>query len=114
MKRTAQGLTHGDAPAGAPFIAITLKEGWALSADGTQLSRGARRVAPELPVGASLVPAIPPLQPTGGRPTKAERGLARFLHLRLPAGASLDDALALARSWSFVERADRPPAISLP
>jgi hypothetical protein len=75
---------------------------------------GARRVTPSLPAGASLVPAIPVPVPPGGRLTKAERELKRFLHLRLSDGASLDDALALARSWEFVERADRPPSVSLP
>jgi hypothetical protein len=114
MKTTAHGQTHGEAPPGPPFIAIKLKDGWALAPDGASVHGGARRVTPSLPAGASLVPAIPVPVPPGGRLTKAERELTRFVHLRLPAGASLDDALALARSWEFVERADRPPSVSLP
>jgi hypothetical protein len=112
MKTTAHGLTHGEAPAGAPFIAIKLKDGWTLAPDGASVNSGSRRMTPAMPAGATLVPAIP--LPAGGRLTKAERELTRFVHLRLPAGTSLDEALALARSWEFVERADLPPAVSLP
>ena len=75
---------------------------------------GDKRVTSVLPAGASIMPAISVPMPAGGGLTKAERELTRFVHLRLPAGASVDAAPALARSWEFVERADRPPAVSLP
>ena len=114
MKTTEHGLTHGEAPAGTPLVAIKLKEGWSLAPGGASVHSDDKRVTPVFPEGASLMPAIPVPMPAGGRLTKAECEFTRFVHLRLPAGASVDAAPALARSWEFVERADRPPAVSLP
>jgi len=114
MQRTPHGFTHGEAPGGPPFIVIKLKTGWALEPGGTRLKAGARRAAPELPAGAELVPALPVQPQARGKASPAERELARFVHLRLPDGAPVGEALALARGWAFVERADLPPAISLP
>ena len=84
----------------ARFVVLKLKPGWALAADGRAVARRGRRVAPALPDGAALQPALP-LPPTP-RPTAGERELRRFVHLHLPA------RLALARGWEFVERAEEP------
>jgi len=107
------GFTHGEAPGSQPFIVIKLKPGWALEPGHASVKARSQRITPELPAGAELVPAIP-LPPARGKPAAAERELARFIHLRLPAGVSPGEALVLARSWRFVERAEMPPSISLP
>jgi len=57
---------------------------------------------------------MPPARPSHGRPSPAERELARYVHLRPPDGVSVEEGLALARDWACVERADPPPSISLP
>jgi hypothetical protein len=90
------------------FIEIRLRPGWRLGED----QRSVRRDSPALRVplallpGAVLSPALPlPPLPDGHTPWPAEAELARFVHLRLPEGGALDDALTLARLWPFVERA---------
>jgi len=90
------------------FIVIKLKSGWAFDAASGTIKRQGRAVSPELPQGMELVPALPLARPKRGRPTPAERELERFVHLRLPDAAAAAAALALVRSWPFVERVDGP------
>ena len=87
---------------------IKLKSGWAFDASSGAIKRQGRAVQPVLPQGMQLTPALAVPRPRRGQPTPGERELARFVHLHLPDAAAADQALALVRSWPFVERADAP------
>lgn len=92
-------------PAGS-FLVIKLRSGWRLLEDGA-LQSAWFSLQPALPPGARLAPALPIALPPDATPSAAECELARFLHLLLAPGADAGAALALARRWSFVERAER-------
>ncbi|MCA3241639.1 MAG: hypothetical protein ING89_10105 [Rubrivivax sp.] len=116
MKKTPAGLSHGLAPALPPHLVIALKPGWRLQADGVLVGARKRVFEPPLQVGARLEPAMPPLPAAPGRGPAgpAEAALQRFVHLRLPPGADVNQALQQVRAWDCVERADLAPQISLP
>jgi len=95
-------------PISTEFIVIKLKSGWVFDAASGAIKRQGRAVQPVLPQGMQLVPALAVRLPHRGQPTPAERELARFVHLQLPDAAAADQALALVRSWPFVERAEVP------
>ncbi len=91
------------------FIEIRLRPGWRLGED----QRSVRRESPALHVPLALLPGSVlksalalPSPPEGQRALPVEVELARYLHLHLPAGEPLDDALTLARLWPFVDRAE--------
>jgi hypothetical protein len=91
------------------FIEIRLRPGWRLGEDRHSVRRDspALRVPLALLPGSVLQPALSlPPPPEGQRVLPVEAELARFVHLRLPMGEALDDALTLARLWPFVERAE--------
>lgn len=122
LRRTPAGLSHGEAPAGEPFLLLRLKPGWQLDPDGNvvrsaQAGKG-RRAQPASPSplalihGARFVPAILLSSSQRGQVTAAEAELARFVQLRLPTDAALDEWLALARSWEFVESVQIPPPVA--
>ena len=90
------------------FIVIKLKPGWAFDAASGAVRRSGRVLQPAVPQGMKLVPALAVPLPPHGRPTPAERELARFVHLMLADESVVDEALALVRDWPFVERAERP------
>lgn len=107
------GDPEGRGPAGVPFprrscaafLVIKLRSGWRLL-DGGALQSDWFSLRPALPPGARLSPALPIVLPPDATPSAAERELARFLHLHLAPGTDAAAALALARRWSFVERAE--------
>jgi hypothetical protein len=92
-------------PASAHFVIVRLKPGWRFEPDRGRVVRRGRSVRPSLPPGARLQPALP-LADTAAPPGAAERELGRWM--RLPASDALPAALALAlvRSWDFVEHAE--------
>ncbi len=134
LRRTPAGLSHGEAPAGEPFLTLRLKPGWQLDGSGNVVrsvlpsaAAGKTRgrapapaaagpaATPLLPAGCRLVPAIPLPGPTRGKVPAAEAELARFVQLRLPPGTSPGEWLERVRGWEFVESAQVPPsAASLP
>lgn len=115
LRRTPAGWSHGEAPAGPPFLTLRLKPGWKLAADGRAVTRGRKdRVAPELPAGAELVPAIPLPRAPRGQATAAEAELLRFVQLRLPPGTAPAEWLARVRAWEFVESVQAAPEAGLP
>lgn len=85
-------------------MVVKLKPGWRLDLAQALFRRRAQQVVPCLPAGARLRPALS--IDDAGAPTPAERELARFVHLHWPDAPSTEDALALARSWPCVERAE--------
>ncbi len=86
----------------AVTVLIKLKPGWALDPLASAFRRGARRLPPVLPAGARLEPALRLY--AEAHPTEAEREITRFVLLHHPGPAG--DALALARGWACVARAD--------
>lgn len=92
-----------------PFIVIKLRAGWTLVGDGRSVSWYGHRSTVDLPGGARLMPALrlPPVPE--GEATPAELELARYVHLLLPDNVGTEAALALAATWTFVERATEPP-----
>ena len=117
LRRTPHGMSHGEAPAGPAHVVIKLKSGWQLDPNsGALVSGNTKRVVPDLPKGAALVPAMPaaPAPAARGKAAAAQRELARFVHLRLPAGMSAEEGVALATRWDGVESAQAVPSVSLP
>jgi hypothetical protein len=116
---SGRGYTHGEAPpASTRSLALTLKPGWWFDAAAGEFvsARGARtRIADELPAGSRLVataPAVAKLSPL--QRSAPERELARHVRLLLPADADDEACLRLVQRWEAVERAARPPQVSLP
>lgn len=87
-------------------MVVKLKSGWSLDTQQSLFKRRGQQIVPWLPTGARLKPALPIEAPP--RLTPAERELARYVHLHWPDAPSPEDALALARSWPCVERAELP------
>lgn len=87
-------------------VVVKLKDGWRLDPEGTLFRHRGQQVVPCLPIGARLRPALRIDPPPHATP--AERELLRFVHLHWPDAPSPEDALALARSWPCVERAELP------
>jgi hypothetical protein len=117
LRRTPHGMSHGEAPAGPAHVVIKLKSGWQLDADGDAFVSGKTgRIVPELPKGAALLPAMPiaPAPAARGKAAAAQRELARFVHLRLPRGMSVEEGLEMAHGWEAVESAEPPASASLP
>lgn len=116
---SGRGYTHGEAPPGPTrALALTLKSGWWFDARTGELvsGRGERTpVTDRLPAGSRLVPTAPAVAklPPAKR-SAPERELARHVQLLLPADADVESCLRLVQSWDAVEKAARPPQVSLP
>jgi hypothetical protein len=91
------------------FIVIRLLPGWTLAADGQSVTGAAGTVALQLPASMQLTQAVQLPPPPFGPPTQAERELGRYLHLHLQDSSTYASALAMALSWSFVDRAGPVP-----
>lgn len=116
---SGRGYTHGEAPpAPTRALTLTLKPGWwfdahagaFVSADGSRTP-----IADRLPAGSRLVPTAPAVaQRPPAKRSAPERELARYVQLLLPADADAEATLRLVQGWDMVERAVRPPHVSLP
>ena len=116
---SGRGFTHGEAPpAPTRSLALTLKPGWWFDARTGEFvsARGARtRIADQLPPGSRLVPTAPAVAKLSPPQRSApERELARHVQLLLPADADDEACLRLVQGWDAVEKAARPPRVSLP
>ena len=92
---------------------MRLAPGWRLGAAGAVFVLNHERI--ELPAGCKVRPHIPALaaQPDAQLST-AERDLARYVQVLLPANAKKKAVRALLEKLDYVEAVTEPPAISLP
>jgi hypothetical protein len=98
-------------------VDISLKDGWSYDeAKRVFRSTSGETFIPraELPKRARIVYKSPQHARAQFPPSEAQRDLARYMQIVLPAGALASDLVAAIRDWPPVADASLPPAISLP
>lgn len=99
-------------------IDVKLKKAWRFDEDRQVFSSTAGETfAPgqTLPRGSRIVYKVPKLAKADpARLSKAERDLARYMHVILPKGKSPYEWVEAVRAWPPVESAEVAPDVTLP
>lgn len=117
MPKRPQGFSHGAAPESAPYLIVRLKPSWRADFDANTLVSGRKRVVlGELTKAkVSLQPHIPSLAGKSLRSlSAAERELARFVQVRVPAGQDASELAKELARLDAVEHVSVAPEVSLP
>jgi len=104
-------------PGMPPHLVLKLKSGWRFDREANAFvdTHGRSAEAAELPAGTTFVPVTPTLQrKRAARLSAAERDLARYFQIVLPAGADPRAYLDAVRRWPCAAEVQLPPVVSLP